>query len=67
MADYLYDTVRRLIAFDTVSSNSNLEAAKFLAERLEGAGFRIAFHQLEVAGVQHANLLAWAGPPISDG
>jgi acetylornithine deacetylase len=67
MPDYLYDTVRRLIAFDTVSSNSNLEAAKFLAERLDGAGFSVAFHKLEVAGVQHANLLAWAGPAVPDG
>jgi len=39
MADHLYDTIRRLVAFDTVSANSNLEAAQFLADRLESAGY----------------------------
>lgn len=67
MADYLYDTIRRLVAFDTVSSNSNLEAAQFLADRLQSAGFKTAFQNVEIFGVHHANLIAWAGPPVRDG
>ncbi len=67
MVDYLYDTIRRLIAFDTVSANSNVEAAQFLADRLQSAGFLTAFQNVEISGVQHANLIAWAGPPVRDG
>ena len=67
MADYLYDTIRRLIAFDTVSANSNLEAAQFLADRLQSAGFKTTFQKVEISGVPHANLIAWAGPPVRDG
>ena len=60
MADYLYDTIRRLVAFDTVSANSNLEAAQFLADRLHRAGFKTTFQKVEIFGVPHANLIAWA-------
>ncbi len=67
MADYLYDTIRRLVAFDTVSANSNLEAAQFLADRLDRAGFKTTFQKVEIFGVPHANLIAWAGPPVRDG
>ncbi len=67
MADYLYDTIRRLVALDTVSANSNLEAAQFLADRLDSAGFHTTFQKVEIFGVPHANLVAWAGPPVRDG
>jgi acetylornithine deacetylase len=67
MADHLYDTIRRLVAFDTVSSNSNLEAAQFLADRLADSGFKVAFQKVEISGVPHANLIAWIGPPVRDG
>ncbi len=67
MADYLYDTIRRLVAFDTVSANSNLEAAQFLADRLDSAGFKTTFQKVEIYGVPHANLIAWTGPPVRDG
>jgi len=67
MAEYLYDTARRLIAFDTVSSNSDIEAAQFLGERLDGAGFKTALHKVNINGVEHANLIASAGPPAPDG
>ncbi len=67
MADYLYDTIRRLVAFDTVSANSNLEAAQFLADRLDSAGFKATLQKVEIFGVPHANLIAWAGPPVPDG
>ncbi len=67
MADYLYDTINRLVAFDTVSANSNLEAAQFLADRLDRAGFKTTLQKVEIFGVPHANLIAWAGPPVRDG
>ena len=67
MPEHLHDTIRRLIAFDTVSSNSNLEAAQFLANRLDRAGFKTIFQPVQIAGVKHANLVAWAGPPVRDG
>ncbi len=67
MADYLYDTIRRLVALDTVSANSNLEAAQFLADRLDSAGFKTTFQKVEIFGVPHANLIAWTGPPVRDG
>jgi len=67
MADHLYDIIRRLIAFDTVSTTSNLEAAAFLADRLEGSGFKTTLQTVQIAGVRHVNLVAWAGPPVRDG
>ena len=67
MAEYLYDTIHRLVAFDTVSANSNLEAAQFLADRLDSAGFTTTFQKVEILGVPHANLVAWAGSPAADG
>jgi acetylornithine deacetylase len=63
----LYDTMRRLVAFDTVSARSNVEAAEFIAERFAAAGFRIAFQRFEISGVAQANLVAWAGPAREDG
>lgn len=67
MTDFLYDTIRRLIALDTVSANSNLEAAEFLADLLSSAGFKTSFQRIEIGGVPQANLVAWAGPPTRDG
>jgi acetylornithine deacetylase len=67
MADYLYDTIDRLVGFDTVSANSNLDAAQFLADRLQSAGFQTILQKVEIFGVPHANLVAWAGPPVRDG
>lgn len=67
MAELLHDTLRRLIAFDTVSARSDVAAAEFLAERLDGLGFRTQFQRIEIAGVPQANLVAWAGPPKRDG
>src|SRR5262249_42209538 len=67
MADFLHDTIRELIAFDTVSSNSNVKAAQLVADRLERAGFKTAYQNIDIAGVAQANLLAWAGPPVADG
>jgi len=51
---------RRLIAFDTVSSHSNLEAVDYLADLLQDAGARVE-RELSEDGAK-ANLLAWIGP-----
>ena len=67
MSSYLYETLRRLVAFDTVSSKSNLEAIEYLAAELAGHEFKVAVQPMELDGVAHGNLVAWAGPPRDDG
>jgi acetylornithine deacetylase len=67
MSAYLYEVLERLVAFDTVSSNSDAPAMEFLAERLTAHGFNAALHRIEVAGTPQLNLVAWAGPPLPDG
>ncbi len=67
MAKLLHDTLRRLVAFDTVSANSDAAAAEFLADRLDGCGFKTAFQRVEISGVPQANLIAWTGPARRDG
>ncbi len=62
-----YETLERLIAFDTVSVNSDVPAMEYLAELLDGAGFHTALQRLEIAGVAQANLVAWAGEPRAGG
>ena len=58
----LWEISRRLVAFNTVSSESNLAAAEYLANYLEQSGFTVRLLSEDVAGVQKANVLAWAGP-----
>jgi acetylornithine deacetylase len=67
MSAYLYEVLERLVAFDTVSSNSEVPAMEFMAERLTTHGFNAYLHRIEVAGTPQANLIAWAGPPRPDG
>jgi len=67
MGAYLYEVLDRLVAFDTVSSNSDVPAMEFVAERLVAHGFNADLHRIEVAGTPQVNLVAWAGPPVSDG
>lgn len=67
MDEYLYDVARRLIAFDTVSSNSDRDAIDYLAGELTRHGFKTAIQPVELLGVPQANLVAWAGPPRADG
>ncbi len=52
--------LERLIAFDTVSSNSNLALIGYLEEVLAAAS--IPFRRLPDAGGEKANLLAFLGP-----
>ena len=62
-----YETLERLIAFDTVSVNSDVPAMEYLADLLENAGFHVAMQRLRIAGVAQANLVAWAGEPRPGG
>ena len=62
MGSYLTEVAARLVAFDTVSERSNVAAIDYLADRLEGHGFRVAVQRFEVAGVEKANLVASVGP-----
>jgi acetylornithine deacetylase len=65
--NYLYEVLERLIAFDTVSTHSDLPAIEYLADHMERHGLKTALHRFDIAGVPHANLVAWAGPRHPDG
>ena len=67
MSTYLQEVVGRLVAYDTVSQKSNVEAMEYLGNHLDDQGFRVALQQADVAGVPKANLVALAGPPEPDG
>lgn len=56
---------KRLIAFDTTSSNSNLELVNFLAGLLEEAGLKVELFPSRGGG--KANLMATLGPPVAGG
>ncbi len=66
--DRLRDTIDllgELIAFPTISTDSNLAMIAFLAERLEAAGARVDI-QRDPSG-QKANLFASLGPEVDGG
>jgi len=67
MSTHLYEVLERLVAYDTVSTHSDVPAMKYLAAEFDGAGFETALHHLDAGGVPQANLVAWAGPPRPDG
>ena len=67
MSAHLYEVIERLIAFDTVSTHSDVAAMEYLASEFDGAGFETSLHHIDVNGVPQANLVAWAGPPRPDG
>ncbi len=56
------DLLARLVAFDTVSRNSNLPIVDFLSEYLERPGIEI-IRQPNDDGTK-ANLIIWAGPKL---
>lgn len=56
---------RQLIAFDTVSRNSNLNMVDFLAEHLKGLGLRVEF--FPSADGSKANLFSTLGAPDTPG
>ena len=58
---------RRLVAFDTVPTASNVPCAEYLAELLDHAGWQVRLHRDHAHGADKASLVAWAGPPVGDG
>ena len=53
------DTLRDLVAIDSVSQRSNAEIVSYLATRCEAAGFNVTrFPYIDDAGVEKTNLLA---------
>ncbi|MEZ5740815.1 MAG: acetylornithine deacetylase [Burkholderiaceae bacterium] len=52
--------LRRLVAFDTVSSRPNLPLIEWSADLLDQAGFRTSIHR--AADGEHGNLFATIGP-----
>ncbi len=67
MSSYLQEVAGSLVAYDTVSHNSNVEAMNYLSNCLDGHGFTVALQDTEVGGVTKSNLVATAGPPEEDG
>jgi acetylornithine deacetylase len=59
------DLLGQLIAFPTVSADSNLALVEFLADRLEDAGARVELHR-DATGAK-ANLFATIGPEVDGG
>jgi len=67
MGSYLHDVTRRLVAFDTVSANSDLAAMDYLTVELAAHRFKVVQQRIEIGGVVQSNLVAWAGPTQPDG
>lgn len=63
----LWEISRKLVAFNTVSEYSNVDAAEYLANYLEEIGFSVRLMNEEIRGVQKAMVLAWVGPEVPDG
>ena len=59
------DTLRELIAFPTISTDSNLAMIHWLADRLESVGAKVDV--LEDPSGQKANLFATIGPEVDGG
>ena len=67
MGSYLHELAAKLVGFDTVSHKSNVEAMSYLANHLDGHGFRVRLQQMDMAGTVKANLVAVAGPAEPNG
>ncbi|MCP4201123.1 MAG: acetylornithine deacetylase [bacterium] len=59
---YLYDTLRRLVAVDTVSAKGNLPLLQALADEFQDHGFRSRLQRWGEGDSIKANLVAVAGP-----
>jgi acetylornithine deacetylase len=61
------ETLKDLVAIDSVSTRSNAEIISYLAKRCETAGFTVKrFPYVDDAGVEKINLVAVAQTSISD-
>ena len=58
------DLLARLVAFNTVSANSNLPIVDFISDYLERPGIQIIRQAND--DESKANLLVWAGPSSVD-
>lgn len=56
-----------LVAFDTVSTLSNTDCAEWIADRLDGAGWRVHIHRDSSFGAAKASVVAWLGPEVEGG
>ncbi len=65
MLERTTDILSDLIAFPTISADSNLEMIAYLAQRLEDAGARVDLHP-DDSGTK-ANLFATLGPDVDGG
>ncbi len=60
------ETLRDLVAIDSVSHRSNAEIISYLARRCEAAGFKITrFPYIDDAGIEKLNLVAQTSPATS--
>lgn len=59
------DMIAKLVAFETVSRNSNMALIEFVRDYLDGYG--IASHLIYDDSGHKANLYATVGPPVADG
>ncbi len=62
------ETLRQLVAIDSVSSRTNQPVVRYLAERLQAAGFtHRPFTCTDEAGIEKTNLVAWKGGTAPEG
>ena len=54
MNSRLHEILGELVAADTVSSRSNVAAFERLADRIDGAGFRVRLQRWKDAGAEKA-------------
>ncbi len=61
------ETLKELVAIDSVSSRSNVEIVDYLAHRCQGIGFEVKrFPYADDNGIEKVNLIAVAGTEFSD-
>lgn len=63
----LWEIAHKLVSFNTVSQYTNVPAAEFLANYLDGSGFSVQLLTQDVYDVSKATVIAWAGPQEPDG
>src|SRR5258708_25864064 len=60
------ETLRDLVAIDSVSNRSNAEITSYLARRCEAVGFKVtSLPYIDAGGVQKTNLVAQTSVPDS--
>lgn len=67
LLDHTVDLLRELVAFETVSTSSNVACAEWLADRLDGCGCDVELFRDHAYGDDKASLVAWLGPARDGG